>query len=156
MKNISILALVQAILALICGILMSKMSFIGRMGINFLHRDYLIFKTWWKTAILIFAIQLILILILVVARSLSPSKVNRLICILFVVFGLIGAYATYIDFTTTTHKMMKGSFHSGGYLFWFGWLISCSYFLFSSTKKKVLLSQLPISESPSASDTKNQ
>ncbi len=156
MKNISILALVQAILALICGILMSKMSFIGRMGINFLHRDYLIFKTWWKTAILIFAIQLILILILVVARTLSPSRVNRLICILFVVFGLIGAYATYIDFTTTTHKMMKGSFHSGGYLFWFGWLISCSYFLFSSTKKKVLLSQLPISESPSASDTKNQ
>lgn len=145
MKNISILALIQAILALICGILMSKMSFIGRMGINFLHRDYLIFKTWWKTALAILAIQLILILILVVARSLSSSKVNRLICLLFLIFGLIGAYATYIDFTTTTHKMMKGSFHSGGYLFWFGWLISCLYFMISSSKKKVLLSDLPIS-----------
>lgn len=145
MKNASILLLIQAVIALICGILMSKMSFIGRMGISFLHRDYLIFKTWWKTALLIFVIQFVLIIILMLVRYLSPLKTGKLIFILFLIFGFIGTYATYIDFTTTTHKMMKGSFHSGGYLFWLGWGISCIYFLFWNKKQQLPLADLTIS-----------
>ncbi|MBW3518355.1 hypothetical protein [Flavobacterium sp. NKUCC04_CG] len=152
MKNASILILIQAVIALLCGILMSKMSFVGRMGIQFLHRDYLIFKTWWKTALLILCIQLILIAIMMLVRYFSPVKTTKMVSVLFLVLGVIGAYATYIDFTTTSHKMMKGSFHSGGYLFWVGWIISCIYFLFWNKKPKLVLADLTV---PSSATTEN-
>ena len=47
MKNVTILGLVQALLSLISGILISKMSFIGKIGISTMYREYTIFKTWW-------------------------------------------------------------------------------------------------------------
>ncbi|WP_430614532.1 cytochrome d ubiquinol oxidase subunit II [Flavobacterium sp. JP2137] len=150
MKNFSILALIQAVLALICGILMSKMSFIGRMGINFLHRDYAIFKTWWKTALLIFAIQLTLLLLLSLIRYFTPAKTAKSLFVFLLLLGFAGAYLTYVDFTTTSHKMMKGSFHSGGYLFWLGWTISSLYFLFWNKKKRLPLAEIPLNKQDSS------
>lgn len=142
MKNTLLLSLFQACLALICGILMSKMSFVGRMGINLLHRDYLIFKTWWKTALLFWALQLCLIIVLALIRRTTSSRSSKISSLLFFLFGAIGLYITYIDFTTTSHQLMKMSFHSGGYLFWIGWLISCIFFFAGSKKKKIQLVNL--------------
>lgn len=135
MKNISILALFQALSSVVSGILISKISFIGRIGINMMHREYLIFKTWWKTALLFFITQLILILILEILRKISP-KFQKVISSFFVIIGGIGAYLTYVDFTTTSHKMMKMSFHSGFYLFWVSWFITCFYYLFQRFSQK--------------------
>lgn len=135
MKNVSILALFQALSSVISGILISKMSFIGRVGINMMHREYLIFKTWWKTALLFFVTQLVLILILEILRKISP-KFQKIISFLLVIIGGVGAYLTYIDFTTTSHKMMKMSFHSGFYLFWVSWFITCFYYLFQRFPQK--------------------
>ena len=129
MKNITILALFQALSSVISSILISNMSFIGRIGVSTMYRQYLIFKTWWKTALLLFVIQLILIVILYAARKLN-FKLGRMLALLFLFVGIVGTYFTYIDFTTTNHKMMKLSFHSGFYLFWISWFITCFYFLF--------------------------
>lgn len=141
MKNIVILSLFQGVVALVCGILMSKMSFVGRMGINLMHREYLIFKVWWKTALVIFLIQAILILILAAVKGFSGLKVARSTAVLFLILGIAGAYFTYIDFTTTSHKYMRAKFHAGGYLFWTGWIITCIYFAFSR-KKQIVLEEL--------------
>lgn len=129
MKNITILALFQALSSVISSILISNMSFIGRIGVSTMYRQYLIFKTWWKTALLLFVIQLILIVILYAVRKLN-FKLGRMLALLFLFVGIVGTYFTYIDFTTTNHKMMKISFHSGFYLFWISWFITCFYFLF--------------------------
>ena len=51
MKNLSILTLIQALLSLVSGILISKMSFIGKIGVSTFYSQYAVFKTWWKTAL---------------------------------------------------------------------------------------------------------
>ena len=136
MKNVTILGLVQALLSLISGILISKMSFIGKIGISTMYREYIIFKTWWKTALLLLVIQLVLIAVLQLFRTKVSVSFSRLLAFLLIVLGGIGAYFTYIDFTTTSHKMMKLSFHLGFYLFWVGWFITCFYYLLFKKKKK--------------------
>lgn len=151
MKNTALLILVQGILSLLCGILSSKMSFIGKIGIQVMYRDYLIFKSWWKTALLCFAIQLILILILLMLKAYAGLRTVRVIAFCVLIAGMIGAYFTYIDFTTTSHKMMRAKFHIAGYLFWLAWFINCIYFLVSS-KQKTILSNLSEDPSPSNMD----
>lgn len=128
MKNLTILALFQALSSVISSILISNMSFVGRIGISTAYRQYLIFKTWWKTALVLLVVQLIIILILFIARKIN-LKIGKFVAFLLFIVGIIGAYFTYIDFSTTNHKMMKMEFHSGFYLFWASWLISGLYFL---------------------------
>lgn len=143
-KNITILLLVQLILAFISAFLFSQMSFIGRIGISLAYREYLVFKTAWKTTLIIFAIQAGLILLLTLIRLITPIFVTRLIAILALVMGAFGAYLTFIDFTTTSHKHMKLYFHMGGYLFWFSWAITCLFFLFSKKKKKIVSNEFTL------------
>lgn len=135
-KNITILALIQLSLAFVSALLISNMSTLGRIGITLVKREYLIFKTPWKTALAIFAVQLFLILLLTLFKKFASSKVSHIISFVFLIIGIIGAYYTYVDFTTTSHKQMKFYFHLGFYLFWFNWILSCIYFFFLEGKKK--------------------
>ena len=64
MKNLSILTLIQALLSLVSGILISKMSFIGKIGVSTFYSQYAVFKTWWKTALILFIVQFVLLLFL--------------------------------------------------------------------------------------------
>ncbi|MDO4228990.1 MAG: hypothetical protein Q4C98_04185 [Capnocytophaga sp.] len=155
MKNLTILALFQALSSVISSILISNMSFVGRIGISTAYRQYLIFKVWWKTALVLFAIQLIIILVLFFSK-----KIGKIIPILLFVAGILGTYFTYIDFTTTSHKMMKIEFHSGFYLFWASWLISCLYFLFlrkyKTTDNKLIIDENIKSQQENFVQNKNQ
>lgn len=140
-KNIFILVLLQAILALLMAFLISKMSFIGRMGITFIYKEYLVFKSPWKTALLIFAIQVFLVLILAFFKYFTPVKIANTLAIFTILIGIGAAYYTYLDFTTTSHKYMKNNFHMGVYLFWVAWIFSAVFFLFLK-KKKIALTHL--------------
>jgi len=140
-KNIFILVLIQAVLAVIMAFLISKMSFIGRMGITFMYKEYLILKSPWKTALLIFVIQLFFIAILAFFKFFTPNKIANTMALFGIIIGLIAAYFTYLDFTTTSHKYMRSNFHMGGYLFWVAWVFSSIFFLFLK-KKKVALTEL--------------
>lgn len=145
-KNIFILVLIQAILALLMAFLISKMSFIGRMGITFLYKEYLVFKSPWKTALLIFVVQLFLVVILAFFKYFTPNKIANTFAVFTLLIGLGAAYYTYLDFTTTSHKYMKSYFHFGVYLFWGAWMFSAIFFLFLK-KTKVALTQLEVTQS---------
>lgn len=136
MKNNIVLTLFQGVLSVVSSILISNMSFIGRLGISLQYREYLVFKTWWKTALLLFAVQFTLILVLATAKKLGNPIFFRFFTILLFIAGLVGCYFTFVDFTTTNHKLMKQYFHFGFYLFWIGWFISCLYFMFAKNKSK--------------------
>lgn len=136
MKGLGTLVAVQALLSTISGVLMSQMSFIGKMGISVLYTAYGLFKIWWKTAILLFAIQVVLMLLLLLVKWLLGRRLSPAVLLLFLLFGLVGAYFTYLDFTTTSHKLMRSSFHTGGYLVWGAWVLSCLYFLVVPLRKK--------------------
>ena len=69
MKNLSILTLIQALLSLVSGILISKMSFIGKIGVSTFYSQYAVFKTWWKTALILFIVQFVLLLFLQTFRA---------------------------------------------------------------------------------------
>lgn len=136
MKKILNLILLQGIISLISGILLSKMSLVGKIGITVVYTEYSLLKTWWKGALVVFLIQLILIAILYVAKRFAHYKNFVIINLVFIILGLIGVFFTYIDFTTTSHQYMNSKFHTGGYLVWLGWFINCLYFFIFSVKSK--------------------
>lgn len=159
MKGLSTLIAIQALLSTISGVLVSQMSMVGRVGISVLYSEYGIFKIWWKTAILLFAVQMVLIVVLWLIKWLLGRRLALATFLLMMLFGLIGAYFTYLDFTTTSHRLMKETFHSGGYLFWGSWVLSCLYFMIVPRGKKRSIEKIekpfvePVSPSAPTNET---
>ena len=151
MKGLGTLVAIQALLSTISGVLMSQMSLIGKVGITVMYNEYGLFKIWWKTAILLFAVQLALLFVLWLIRKLLGRRLSLAVILLFLLFGLAGAYFTYLDFTTTSHRLMKMNFHAGGYLFWGAWALACVYFMVVPLRKK----QLPEEIAMSSDETDN-
>jgi len=129
MKGLSTLIAIQALLSTISGVLVSQMSLVGKMGISMFYREYGMFRIWWKTALMLFIVQTLLIFVLWLITQVLGRRLARATVLLMMLFGLVGAYFTYMDFTTTPHRLMRESFHAGGYLFWGAWTLSCLYFL---------------------------
>lgn len=130
MKNRIIAILVLAFSSLLSGILISKMSFIGRVGITIIYNEYAILKSWWKTALLFFIIQAVLFAVFSIWQNKNSSKLKQFILpVIFLIIGFVGLYYTYHDFTQTSHRLLKASFHFGFYLFWMTWFANCIYFL---------------------------
>ena len=139
MKNRFILLLILALFSVVSGVLISKMSFIGKIGITFLYDEYTILKSWWQTALMFFTLQMMLFGIMYYFHYKQTSIIMRKLLpfILFFV-GVIGFYLTYIDFTETSHRLMSTSFHMGFYLFWVTWFVNCIYFLILTKKQNKL------------------
>lgn len=130
MKNKAIILLILAILSLIAGVLISKMSFIGKIGITFLYDEYTILKSWWKTSLLMFIVQVVLFAVQTIFQHRSVSRFNYFILSFFLlIIGFVGLYLSYIDFTKSSHRLMSTSFHVGVYLFWVTWILNCGSFL---------------------------
>lgn len=131
-----ILILIQAIISLVAGILLSKMSIVGRIGVSTVYTEYGFLKHWYKGFAAVFALQLLIIAILWVVKRITTYKNFSLVNLIFVIIGLIGLLYTFYDFTSTSHKYMNSQFHTGGYLFWAGWFITCLFFFFARVKPK--------------------
>lgn len=136
MKNFKILVGLQLLLSLVSGVLVSQMSFLGRLGINIAYKQYSLFKSWWKTAIVMAIIQILLTLIQRYMHQKQPANKAKMFSAILLVVGIAGLYGTFHDFTTTfSHKLLKEKFHLGFYLFWLTWILGNVYFLF--TKKEM-------------------
>jgi hypothetical protein len=123
-KRISLLIVFLAALAVLSGYLMSKASFIGRLGMTFVYKEYRFLKTWWKGALAVFIVWIILLIIQTIIDRKLSRRTAAFIHIIFILLALAGLYFTYSDFQhTTTHRWLKEKFHIGAYLFWLGWII---------------------------------
>ncbi|MDR3272104.1 MAG: hypothetical protein LBT29_01275 [Flavobacteriaceae bacterium] len=131
MRRISLLLQAEAIIAVISGYLISHMSWLGRVvGIPIFHPEYIFMKSWWKTTLIILAIEWAVIFVLWILKIKARPIVSKSTCFLFMIIGFTGLCLTYRDFMTVfEHKLLKEKFHLGGYLFWIGWIISSFYFL---------------------------
>ncbi len=150
-----ILILIQAIISLVAGILLSKMSLIGRIGVSTVYTEYGFMKHWYKGFAAVFIIQLVLIAILWAVKRTTTYKNFSLVNLIFVIIGLIGLLYTFYDFTSTSHKYMNSQFHAGGYLFWAGWFISCVFFFFARVKPKIVPVNTTISDTKSTDISSN-
>ena len=112
------------------GWFLSRMSFIGRIGINLMHKEYKFLKVWYQGAGVVFGIFIILFLLqLLVQRRLSFTTA-RLVHVIALIVAAVGLYFTYNDFRTDfAHGLMKERFHLGAYLFWIGWMAISLFFL---------------------------
>jgi hypothetical protein len=127
MKNNTLLVFFQLLLSFCAGYLVSKMSWIGRLGISISYHEYAIFKSWWKTGFVFFLIQLLVLGILIFANRKYSGNI-KIVHIIILLIASGGLYFTYHDFQhTLSHRLLKERFHLGFYLFWIGWIISCVF-----------------------------
>jgi hypothetical protein len=134
-KRISLLIVFLAALASLSGYLMSKASFIGRLGMTYVYKEYRFLKTWWKGALAVFVVWIVLLIIqAIVERKLSKQKAT-VVHIVLILLALVGLYFTYSGFQhTTSHRWLKERFHIGAYLFWIGWIIISVFYIVQKRK----------------------
>ena len=145
MKKAIQLLLFLAALSAISGYLMSQMSFVGRIGINIIHRDYKFLKIWWQGAITVYTVLLAVFLIHALLHKILQNVVAKIVHFLFFTAGVVGMYFTFVDFEDDfTHKLLRQRFHIGAYLFWVGCMLISLFFI---TQKKSI-------KSPTNSDKK--
>lgn len=122
MKKTVLLALLP--LAALVGYLLSKASWIGRTGINLFYTEYKLLKTWWKGGLVVLFVWMLLYLLqaffirrATLRQSLIYFGTSALVC-------MAGLLLTYHDFSSNfSHRLLGWKFHTGGYLFWAGWLL---------------------------------
>jgi len=137
MLRIYILILSQAFFSIIEAYLVSKISFLGKIGISTTHTEYQLLRSGWKTFLLFFGIQLLIIFVLSYMQKKSPPKATHLTATALLVMAIFGLLITYNDFQHTfTHRLLRERFHLGFYLFWLGWISSCIFFLSTTVRKK--------------------
>lgn len=131
---LAIIALLTAISAM-AGYLFSKISWIGRVGINLFYDNYAFFKTWWKGALLVYIILLTLLFVQGMIQKYTSVKTSIIVHAVSLLVAIAGIYFTYQDFRhTLSHKLAGERFHLGAYCFWAGWIAISLYFL---RRKKV-------------------
>ena len=134
---LSILIFGQTLLCLLETYLVSKISFIGKVGIAIVHREYSLLRSGWKTFLLLFSIQVVIIITLYIIEKKYPKKIAFIVSSAILLLGLIGLYVTFQDFLHTyTHRLLKERFHAAFYLFWLSWTGTCLYFIVLLNKRK--------------------
>lgn len=134
-----ILILIQVIVSLVSGILLSKMSLIGRIGVSTVYSEYGFMKHWYKGFAAVLLIQMLLMAVLWIVKRAASYKNFSIVNLVFIIVGLLGLLYTFYDFTSTSHKYMNSQFHWGGYLVWAGWFITSFFFFFARVKPKPVI-----------------
>lgn len=118
------------VLSVVSGYLMSKASLIGRAGMSLFYREYNFLKSWWKGALLIFILMMLIFAIHGSVQKRYPERKSRSIHIAAFIIAIAGLYLTYNDFRhTLSHHLLGERFHLGVYLFWLGWMVISIYYL---------------------------
>ncbi len=135
-RNIPILLLL-ALISCISGFLLSKGSWLGRIGMGIFYKDYTFLNIWWQAAVVMFILFLLIFIIHSVLQRTLSQAAARISHIIALLVALAGLYLTYHDFRhDISHRLMGERFHIGFYLFWIGWVLIAISFLL---RKKVAI-----------------
>ena len=116
-------------LAVIAGWSFSKATLVGKVGIHILHKELTFLNSWWKGALFVFGIWLLLQFVQFQIWKKYDRKTNMIIHGVLIFLALAGLLYTYLDFRTFTHSLLGERFHLGGYLFWIVWIVICVFFI---------------------------
>ncbi len=135
LKRTIYLLVFLAALSLLSGYLMSKASWVGKLGISLFYKQYNFLKIWWQGALIVFAGLLILFIITALAQKTLKPLSATVANIASFLLALGGMYFTYTDFRhDISHRLLGEPFHIGVYLFWIGWISISLFYLFSKKK----------------------
>ena len=133
MKKSAPFILLLAILATLSGYMLHKVSWIGRIGIKWFYSEYSIFKSWWKSSLLVFILFIVLFLLHHIINKTTAQRKATIFHITGLLLSLCGLYYTYHDFRhDLSHRIAGERFHIGFYLFWIGWTVIALRFIFIS------------------------
>ena len=135
MKRNILFILLLAMLSAISGFLMSNMSWIGRIGINLMHKEYKFLKVWWQGGLVVFGALMVLFALHAILEKALPFILAKIMHVVLFFAAVGGLYYTYTDFSDdVSHRWLRDVFHVGAYLFWAGWMMTCVFFLTSKKK----------------------
>ncbi|RYY58034.1 MAG: hypothetical protein EOO09_00235 [Chitinophagaceae bacterium] len=143
-KKLSILVLFHLVFTFIQVSLISKISFIGKVGIAMMYKEYKFLRSFPKTYAYLILTQLLVIGVLTYTHQRLSRRRHYMTCGVVFLLALVGLWYTYNDFVHNySHRLLKERFHLGFYLFWIGMMISAVFFaLLPATKPK----QLPVTD----------
>ena len=122
-------------LAVIVGWTLSKAAIVGKVGIHFLHREYAFLNSWWKGALVVWGVWVVLEIVQYRVWQKYRPGINLIIQAACIILAVLGLIYSYFDFRTFSHGLLGERFHIGGYLFWIGWCIISIFFINSGRKK---------------------
>jgi hypothetical protein len=135
MKRSVLFLCLLAITSAISGILMAKASWIGRVGITFLHKELNFMKVWWQGAIGFYLVLLTLFAVLSFVRQSVSVSAARLINFSLLLLAGLCLYYSVQDFEGNfSHRLLGWRFHYGIYLFWVEWMLVCFFFFAGKSK----------------------
>ena len=118
-------------LAVVAGYLLSKATLIGRTGIALFYKEYRFFKYWWKGALAVLTVWLLLFLLHHFLQKRLARRQAALLHMGGLAIAAIGLYITYRDFRIDfSYRLLGERFHLGFYLFWIGWMMVALFYLF--------------------------
>ncbi len=130
MKRKLLFIVYLALLSVISGHLLSKASWIGRVGMTFFYKEYNLLKIWWQGAAAVFMFLMLLFFIHDQLQRRLTAITARAVHILLLLVAAACLYFTYNDFTNDfSHHLLGRRFHYGFYLIWFGWISTCIFFV---------------------------
>ena len=100
MKRTIIFLGLLAGLSIVSGYLLSKASWIGRVGMTFFYKEYNLLKIWWQGALAVYLFLLILFAGHSLIQTKLPKITARLLHIIALMTAITALYFTYDDFTT--------------------------------------------------------
>lgn len=145
LKRNFVVVILLALFSIITGYVLSAISLVGRAGISLFHTQYQFLKTWWKGALLVFIVWLILFTVQSILYRKVRKKASNIIQAVSLFAAVAGLYFSYSDFRNTlSHRWLGERFHLGVYMFWLGWI---AITIFSALQKKPIGADIVESES---------
>jgi len=139
MRRSASLTLFLAVLSVVAGYLLSNSSWIGKVGMDLFYDEYIFLNTWWKGALLVFAVFVFLYALQSAVLLYASQRISRTVNVTAIVAAVVGLYLTYDDFRQDlAHRWMGERFHLGVYLIWVGWMIISVYLLMRRKNAKAL------------------
>lgn len=138
MKRLFSLIISLAILSTLSGYLLSKASWVGRVGISLFYNQYNFLKTWWKGGLVIFGVLMILLTVQTIIQKKLSSRAASIVQVFMLIAAIAGLYFTYQDFRHhLSHRFLGERFHIGFYLFWISWMIISIFYILQRKQTNV-------------------
>lgn len=137
MKRLAFLVIFLTALSTLSGYLLSKATWISRIGMSLFYNQYNFLKIWWKGALLVFSVLIILLVIQTFIQKKLSFAVAKILHSIILLIAIVGLYFTYHDFRQHfSHKLLGERFHIGAYLFWLGWITISLFYIFQPKKRE--------------------
>jgi len=140
MKRTILFIILLISLSAVSGYLMSKASWVGRVGMTFFYKQYNLLKIWWQGAVAVFIVAMLLYSVHVILQKKLPFTRAKFVHMILLIAAVAGLFYTHIDFSENfSHRILGRRFHYGFYIAWIEWMLICLFFILTKKRSKIVI-----------------